>query len=272
MPPIVDPALAEAFTFFTNTGVYELDTDAKIRRLQTPPASLEDFQKNLVAFIRHHTTSQLPRIDHPADRPGGVVERVIDKARLLQTLDYFESRGCRCLKTCFGLDACLNPRLVASGSFFTPSGDATPDLIDTVYTYETASGKHRGTYLLDFTAAISPGRAMSLLTRYETLAPLSDLHGYVMDIVTYRRLLTEDAHLGPAAQLRLRFGMNTPGIDGDVPAPSGRSQIMMFEVAAADVAGLPPFYVYATAIMNDADATECPPRQPCNPAPDEANP
>jgi hypothetical protein len=260
MPAPTNPVVIDPIDYFFDPAI----ESEKISELQKPPRDLADFEDNLVKFVRARTTTQHPVIAHPADRPGGVVERVIDKAAVLATLDYFEKRHCLCLKVCFGLDDDLNVLLVTAGSFVNTDGDPTPEQIGTVFEYKTSSGRLLVRYLADLARpdVLSKRQAQHLKDHFAAVATKSTRNGYMLDIATYRKLLTDADKLGSAQQLRLRFGMNNTG-DGHETA-SGLVQIMMVEVAAADGPDSPPFYLCDTSIKND-DTTlpDCPPTYHC---------
>ncbi|MBO0929738.1 hypothetical protein [Fibrella aquatilis] len=254
----VDNQLAqEAFDFFLNYPNNPAAQAKKMAELQRGPTNLTDFEQRLIDFTQARSTTFTPRVLPNEER--SVVQYVVPKATMLWIADHFEQLHCVCLKLCFGLDANLNTHVIVSGGFYCPNGKPTIDRLDEPYRHPSASGKGQGDYFLDFNKLITPKEAQAQLGRYQETAPLSDLHGYVMDIVTFKKLLNDPAVLGGSTLIRLRFGMNNTG-DHPETAISGRAQNLMLELAPAGT----PIYFCSSAIKNDGDAFDCPPRQPCN--------
>ncbi|WP_080055252.1 hypothetical protein [Spirosoma aerolatum] len=273
----IDAAQQAAFEFFTN---YVGNPDSvilqqeKLTNLTTAPGRLPDFLGYLRNFLIYSRKAQ-NRID--CEPLPSIICLTVSKATILRTLRYFERANCQTVKVCFGLDACLVPQLVISGSFWwqapqTPSAD----LVDNPYRKAISNGrggrKTVGHYLLNFTRQLSVNAARTLLKRFADSVTTdlnkpedADLRGYALDIETFRLLLTDAQYLGKAKNILIRMGMNNDGLDPTIPTHSGRVRIMILQFIDANPnTGSNAFYMCGSHVKDDSDPTECPPRQPCN--------
>lgn len=247
--------LQKAFDFFSN--IDQNIHGEKIKDLTTRPTNLDLFEIRLIDFCLNLS----PNIKVENE----VFMQVVFKENILNILNYFEDRHCRCVKICFGLDEYFYPQALVSGSFVVEADTPTLDQVDTYYTNKMLSGQTEGVYFLNFDQRISPQLASEYISRYQEHAPLSDLHGYVLDIETYQYFLMDEAWLGKADKIHLRFGMNHSGAPDEPGAISGKAQIMTLEFAPNDKTSGKSFYFYILKVLDDDDETGCPPRQPCNP-------
>ncbi len=123
-------ALRSVYAFFTNyedSPNHEVEYADKMKNMTHGPDRLYDFFEFLLTFINRSRTEQgitdcQPLID--------VLSLTIRKASMLRTLGYFERANCLNVKICFGLDECLIPQLIVSGSFYCPDQQPVPNLVD----------------------------------------------------------------------------------------------------------------------------------------------
>ncbi|AQG78875.1 hypothetical protein [Spirosoma montaniterrae] len=260
-------SLREAFSFFTNYEGHpnqDVSYADKMKNLATGPNRLYDFFAFLRYFVRR-SRKELAITD--CEHLPKVLTLTVSKGNVLQTLAYFDNAKCLNIKICFGMDECLIPQLVVSGSFCCDDQGPSVDLVDQPYRKQTEDGQ-AGHYVLNFGDEISVDEARTLLNRFEEIVTRDlsdpvDLRGYALDIKTFRHLLSDDVYLGQAEEIRIRMGMNNDGFDDSIPN-SGSVRIMMLEFSDVNEDVGTPFYMCSGRVKDDSDPTECPPRQPCN--------
>ncbi len=245
-----------------------IDHHNKLANLINRPDSFSNFQEFLRIFLDYSRTDSLKAACDPLPDELSII---VQKSSLLRTLRYFERVGCRNLKICFGLDACMVPQLVASGSFYCPNGESpTIHLLDNPYRkrIKNRRGNHvtTGHYVLNFGKQISVSTARAMLSRFKKAAAPSDLDGYALDIETFKLFLTDSQYLGQAERICIRMGMNNHGLNASEPVGrnSGRVRIMMLEFADDNEGVGQSFYMCNTSVKDDSDPGDCPPRQPCD--------
>ncbi|MBD2755356.1 hypothetical protein [Spirosoma validum] len=274
LPQTNTTPLRDAFDFFTNYQGKPNQNEkyqTKLADLTRGPGRWSEFQNFLHYFLAYYRAekgvtacSQLP----------DVLNLSVQKKALLRTLDYFERGKCLNIKICFGLDECMIPQLIVSGSFYYSNKALSISLVDNPYKKEVSGGngskKKIGHYVLNFGRQLSLKVARDLLKRFEAAvtsgldASNADLRGYSLDIKTFKLLLTDSQYLGKAKDIVIRMGMNNDGLDDSIPSHSGRVRIMLLEFADAKNSAGKSFYMCAGSVKDDSDPTECPPRQPCN--------
>jgi hypothetical protein len=254
--------LKMAFDFFMNFPDDSARHQEKLTEIKKAPAN--DFYVRYRGFLDRKFPKAKPR-----------TEITVPKASILEVLGFFESAGCLAIKICFGMDRYQNIHMVVSGSFMVLENQAPqPRYVDRVYRKKV---RHRGDsrtqhrYYQNFgrmignralVSVIGSGKAQKMLNRFAGAIEPQKLHGYMMDIFTFRYFLEDSECLGPEKFVKFRFGMNDSGNSAE---SRSRAHVMMVSIGAMDTAENPcVMYLCDTSIKNDSDPTLCPPREPCN--------
>lgn len=258
----------QAFAFFTNFEGQPNQTEAysgKIRQLTTAPTNLVKFLYTFRDYLNGAAAVE-PKLTQP-------FAITIEKQLLLQAARYFETKGrCQTLKICFGIDLDFTPKLIISGSFAVPVGEnISIKHLDRMYlaSSQTTTDSSPGLvyYKLNFGRRISARAANQFTGGFQLFTPKAILHGYLIDIATFRKFFTESDYLGESTSIQISFGMNNDGCSADIdPTITSVQHMMLAFQDAVSPSVTRAFYMCSSAIKDDTDSTDCPPRDPCNTA------
>jgi hypothetical protein len=232
----------ESFDLFTNAGSY--------------PLFFKEFLVN-----RNGCMSPTQELDECIARLKPRDYRIdIDTDRIIERLNYFESKGCLALKICFGLNKSLIEKgqlqLIISGSFCDTGNPNTT--VDNHY----RNAKNEIEYYLNFTnqklSKTKFNQFHSLLDAEITNDDENVIWGYILSIKTFKSILIKSEYLGTAKKIRIEFGMNKFSTSLDTT----RTQILMLKFSAAKLESSYRMWLFDRNFV-PCDTLDCPPRMGC---------
>lgn len=260
-------AAADYFLNFPNDrSAYQ----EKLTNLTSPPRKRADFLARFRSFLAITLAGHPVQKTSCSPAPASKTELIVNKSSVLRIIRSYEALNCKVIKICFGFDECWNLQLIVSGTFHSPDGQFSPIDVDHYLGKKPiGAGQPKAIYYLNFGPRIAARRAAGLLNKFASIqaepvdweGDKTPLLGYLLDAATFRLFLEDDAYLGKAGRICIRFGINNDGKDASL---SGRPKIMMLEFSALGNSQVTPFYMCNMSTKNDSDPGDCPPRDPCN--------